>query len=160
MTGYNHSPQKTERYSAIATGEVGQTPEGKWIEPIVWADFVLDGKPFDLGDSGKAFREVLTLDTSYQPPFPDISKAPAIVGPITDLLTFYADVRLARMLGVLGKPRSHFYFKYGRPSSWADGQTVVVGQDTIDFDVTMKSVDRKRGVVELDVKHVPPATLT
>jgi len=46
---------------------------------------------------------------------------------------------------------------YGRPSSWADGHAVKIGEDSIDFDITLKSVDRRRNRAVLLVRHLPPA---
>ncbi len=46
---------------------------------------------------------------------------------------------------------------YGTPSSWADGTHIVIGQDSIDFDITLQSIDRTEQIATLVVRHVPPA---
>jgi hypothetical protein len=50
----------------------------------------------------------------------------------------------------------HFYFKRGTPNSWADGNYVLLGQDSIDFDFTLKDVDAASKIVTILIKHVPP----
>jgi hypothetical protein len=91
------------------------------------------------------------------PPFtpPDLSKAPRLIGPITDLLTFYADLFLAMFEGELRKPGDRFYFQNPVVPSWADGNFNVIGEDAIDFDITLSDV--RDGVAVLLIKHVPPA---
>lgn len=37
------------------------------------------------------------------------------------------------------------------------GRPVLIGEDAVDFDITLKDVDRTRGVAHLLIKHVPPA---
>jgi hypothetical protein len=79
-----------------------------------------------------------------------------IVGPITDLLTFYADLAVARS-GTLAKEGDHFLFEHDTPSSWADGFYVVLGEDSINFDVTLKALNTADRVATLLVRHVVPA---
>lgn len=68
----------------------------------------------------------------------DKSKVPpSLIGSIIDLLTLYADLALAGRDRKLGKAGDHFCFKRGTPSSWANGATVGVGEDSIDIDVTL-----------------------
>src|SRR5687768_6735543 len=63
-------------------------------------------------------------------PPPDVSKAPGLVGPVTDLLTFYADLFLAIHGGpVLRNVGDRFYFENPVAPSWADGKVVILGED-------------------------------
>src|SRR5262249_35198514 len=88
---------------------------------------------------------------------PDLSKVqPGLIGPVTDLLTFYADLFLATHAGQLRKPGDRFFFANPIAASWADGTRVLIGEDSIDFDIQLTGIDRSRGVATLLVKHVPP----
>jgi hypothetical protein len=80
-----------------------------------------------------------------------------LIGPVTDFLTFYADLGLAIRSSALVHPGDHFYQKYGAPNSWADGTKVILGEDSIDFDLTLAAVDTSRHVATIVVQHVPPA---
>jgi hypothetical protein len=82
---------------------------------------------------------------------PSQAKAAA---PLTDLLTIYADMMIAKAAGGLTRAGDHFYFKHGTPNSWADGTYVTLGQDSIEFDVTLEQVDP--GIAVVVVRHVPP----
>jgi hypothetical protein len=33
------------------------------------------------------------------------------------------------------------YFEHGTPTSWADGERILLGEDSIDFDLTLVSAD-------------------
>jgi hypothetical protein len=88
---------------------------------------------------------------------PDLSKVqPILIGPITDLLAFYADVQLAMQQKNLLKAGDHAFFKHGVPNSWADGTYVVKGEDAVDFDITLVSVDEANQTAKVVVRHVPP----
>jgi hypothetical protein len=103
------------------------------------------------------FRQSLSLDPEKPPSIPNLSAVqPMLIGPITDLLTFYVDLWLAARTGKLSHAGDHVYQKMGIPASWADGNYVVLGEDSIDFDMTLTDVDRQNQVVTLLVKHVPP----
>ena len=79
-----------------------------------------------------------------------------MIGPITDWMTFYVDLWLANKLNTLNHAGDHFYFKRGAPNSWADGNYVVLGEDSIDFDFTLKEVNQPQKIATLVVRHVPP----
>ena len=51
----------------------------------------------------------------------------------------------------------HFYFKRGTPASWADGNYVLIGEDSVDFEVTLTDINLSDQIVTLVVRHVPPA---
>src|SRR5262249_943070 len=46
--------------------------------------------------------------------------------------------------------------KVGRPASWADGSYVLLGEDSIDFDLTLKDINQADKTATLVVRHVPP----
>ena len=97
------------------------------------------------------------LSPEYKISIPDLSKVqPILIGPITDLLTFYVDLRLAMKEKGLVRAGDHAYVRYGVPSSWADGMYTVLGQSAIDFDITLQAIDPKTQVATLVVRHVPP----
>ena len=59
--------------------------------------------------------------------------------------------------GTLRSAGDHFVVHNPAPASWADGSVVVIGEDAVDFDITLKDVDRGSGIALLLIKHVPPA---
>jgi hypothetical protein len=153
MTGINEKWQYTLR----AEGTVKKNDHGAWFEEYRWTDMTSDGKPYTMAPAMTDFRQKLSLDPRFIPSIPDLSKVdPKLIGPITDLMTFYVDLWLPSMMGFVKKPGDHYYFKMGTPSSWADGTQVITGVSSIDFDFTLKSVDAATGTATLEVKHVPP----
>lgn len=89
---------------------------------------------------------------------PDLSKVdPKMVGPITDLLTFYIDLWLINKTGVLKHPGDHFYVPNPQVASWADGTHVLIGTDHVDFDLNLQSIDPVKGTAVVVVHHVPPS---
>jgi hypothetical protein len=156
MTGLNESPERTIKYEAHAAGVVKKDGTGPFVEELRWTDLQVNGAAFALSAESEAFREPLSLDSKYTLTVPDLSKVQGIlIGPITDLLTFYADVQLAMRQSGLSRAGDHVVVKHGVPNSWADGNYVVLGQDSIDFDITLVSVDAREA--KLVVRHVPPA---
>jgi hypothetical protein len=153
MTGLNES----WHYTVRAEGVVQKNSAGTWIEEFKWTDMTSDGKPYTMAPAMTDLRQKLSLDPRFRPSIPNLSKVdPRLIGPITDLMTFYVDLWLPEMMGVVKKPGDHFYFKMGAPSSWADGTHVLTGDSSIDFDFTMKSIDAAQGTATLEVRHVPP----
>jgi hypothetical protein len=69
-----------------------------------------NGAPRALADTSKAFRLIVSLEGGAPFEMPDLSKAPGLIGPITDLMTFYSDLFLAMHQGGLRKAGDHFYF--------------------------------------------------
>jgi hypothetical protein len=89
---------------------------------------------------------------------PDLSKVqPTLIGPMADLLTFYADVQLAIRQHGLRHTGDHAYIERPQPNSWADHVHTLVGEEAIDFDITLASVNELRKNASLIVRHVPPA---
>jgi hypothetical protein len=139
MKGQNES----WRYEIDAESIVKKDPSGRFFEEYKWSNMTSDGHPLPLSPSAANYRQRLTLDPAQIPSAPDLKDAdPNMIGPITDLMTFYVDLWLPSKLGVLHKAGDHFHFhNFMPPSSWADGKRVLVGEDAIDFDMTLKSVD-------------------
>jgi hypothetical protein len=152
MTGRNDSTA----YEVQLDATVAKNEADKFIEEYAWSSLVTNGVPRPLSPSAQAFRHAYTLEgtTPFAPP--DLAKAPGLVGPVTDLMTFYADLFLAMHAGVLREPGDRFYFSSPMTASWADGNVVVLGEDAVDFDITLTEVDARRRVAILLVKHVPP----
>ena len=73
------------------------------------------------------------------------------------MLTFYADLWLAIGQSALTHAGDHAYVKFGGPSSWADGNYVLLGEDSIDFDLTLKELNASTQSATLLVRHVPPS---
>jgi hypothetical protein len=157
MLGVNVSPQRDFRYEAHARGVVQKTDAGAFVEIFGWNALRVSGQPFPLSPLSEQFKEPLSLAPGYKLSVPDLSKVqPVLIGPITDLLTFYVDVQLAMRQSGLAGAGDHVYVKHGTPNSWADGHYTLLGQDSVDFDLTLVSVDPKTHIATLIVRHVPP----
>lgn len=154
MKGIN----ETWHYEINAEGLVKKNAVGQFFEEYQWTHMTSGGQPVPLTVSAADYRQRLTLDPEQMPSAPDLTRVdPKMIGPVTDMMTFYADLWLANKLGVLKKAGDHVYFRNPMPpSSWADGTHVLVGEDAIDFDITLKSVDAVAGTAIVEVKHVPP----
>ena len=144
-------------YEVRVTGTTRKAGDGRFVEEFAWSDLVANGAPRALSAASQAFRLAVTLEGGVPFDAPDLSKAPGLIGPVTDLMTFYADLFLAMHEGALREPGDHFHFRTPAPSSWADGAVVVLGEDHIDFDVTLNAVDPAAGSATLLIRHVPPA---
>jgi hypothetical protein len=148
-------------YTIRTDGVVRKAASGPFIEEYRWSSMESDGKPLVLSAETQAYRERLSLDPNYIPRAPDLSKVDsAIVGPITDFMTFYSDEWLALRMGALKKPGDHFYFPMPFNPSWADGTRVLLGEDSIAFDMTWKSTNEGARTALILIRHVPPAKPT
>jgi hypothetical protein len=146
------------KYTIQNDGLVKKDASGVFTEEYTWSGLETAGQKMPLSAQTADFRQRVTLDPSRNPNVPDLTKVdPKIIGPITDFMTFYADVWLAVKLGQLHKAGDHFYFSYPVPSSWADGTYVILGQTAIDFDMTWKSTNEADKTALIQVLHVPPA---
>jgi hypothetical protein len=155
MTATNRSRAGTTTYEIQADGIVRKDAAGRYVEEYAWSKLTSNDAPATLDAAAKDFRQSLSLDPNYPLSVPDLSHVLPLIGPITDLLTFYADMLVARQ-GQLTRAGDHFYFKRGTPSSWADGNYVILGQDSIDFDVTLVEVNTNAQTLTIKVRHVPP----
>jgi len=152
MTGDNDG----WHYAADARGAVAQT-NGVFQEDFAWSNLVSNGQAQALPPAMAAWRQSLSLDPNRMPSPPDLSQVdPRLIGPVTDLMTFYVDLWLANKLGQLNKAGDHFYFPNPMTPSWADGTQVRLGEDAVDFDMTLKEVDAAAGTAVLEVRHLPP----
>lgn len=157
MQGINEGHLRTIRYEAHAEGRVKRNSAGHFMEELAWTGLTLNGQAVSLMAASQQFREDLSLSPEYELSIPDLSKVqPVLIGPITDLLAFYADVQLATRQRSLVHPGDHIYVKHGMPNSWADGTYTVFGQDAVDFDITLAEIDEKARAATLAVRHVPP----
>ncbi len=101
----------------------------------------------------------MSLDPGWKPAIPNLAGVdPALIGPVTDFLNFYVDLQLAMKEPSLTGAGSHALVTHGKPNSWADGKRVLIGEDAIDFDITLATLDIVAGVAVVIVRHVPPAT--
>jgi len=157
MRGTNQGHLETIRYDARANGSVKKNPSGIFVEEFSWADLHVNNAAVPLSSASRQFREYLSLSPDYRLSIPDLSKVqPILIGPITDLLTFYADVQLAMNQPALIRAGDHVYMKHGTPNSWADGTSTLLGQDAIDFDLTLQSINHVEHFATLIVRHVSP----
>ena len=154
MTGHNEGWE----YEIRADGIVKQDASGAYFEEYGWSNLVSNKEKVNLPAGSLEFRQQVTLDPNHNPAVPDLSKIDTrLIGPVTDWLTFYVDVWLAAKVGQLSHAGGHFRFPRSAPNSWADGAYVLLGEDAIDFDLTLKDVNPSTQTATLVVLHVPPA---
>ncbi len=145
------------RYEVQASGVVKKEASGNLTEEYAWSNLISDGKAVPLSAASLGFRQVLSLSSDKPPSIPNLATVqPVLIGPITDLLTYYVDLWLAMRAGRLTHAGDHVYQKIGIPASWADGNYVVLGEDAVDFDMTLEDLDRSKQVATLLVRHIPP----
>ena len=148
-------------YTIRADGIVTKGATGPFLEEYRWSGMESDGKPVALSPETQAFLQKVSLDPISMPGMPNLSKVDrAIIGPITDFMTFYSDEWLALRMGALKKPGDHFYFPMPFNPSWADGTHVLLGEDSIAFDMTWKSTNASDHTALILIRHVPPTKPT
>lgn len=156
MKGQNNN----STYEVRLTATVKKNADGRWVDENSFSELVSNGKPRPVSETAQAFRIPMSLDGGGAPFLPpDLSKAPGLIGPVTDLMNFYADLFLAIHQGALRRPGDRFQFSSDVNGSWADGTVVLVGESAVDFDVSLMSVDDARGIAVLRINHVPPREL-
>jgi hypothetical protein len=144
-------------YEIRADGIVKKDSAGVYFEEYRWSNMLSDNHPVVLSPASVEFRQRISLDPNFNLMAPSLGQVdPKLIGPITDLMTFYADLWLAVKTGQLVHAGDHFYVKNGTPSSWADGAYVLIGESAIDFDLTLKELDRAGNTATVLVRHVPP----
>ena len=153
MKGQNNA----HTYEVRITATTVKKGDGTFAEEVAWSDSVSNGKPRALAATAQAFRLEVTLDGSQPFVMPDLSKVPGLIGPVLDLITFYADQYLAIHGGSLRQVGDRFLFQTDLVPSWADGTRVILGEDHIHLDVHLTAVDKAGGLATLLIKHVPPA---
>jgi hypothetical protein len=145
-------------YTADASCTARKTANGSYVEEFRWTAMTSNGQPITLSPAMAQFRQSLSLDPSWMPSGPDLSKAdPKMVGPILDLMTFYVDLWIMNKVGILKHAGDHFYVPNPQASSWADGAHVLVGTDHIDFDLNIRSIDEVQQTAVVVIHHVPPS---
>ena len=150
MTGSNHGWE----YRIDANDVVRQDSAGSLYEEIGWSN-LRSNVPITLSPASLAFRQTLSLTAPKYLTVPDLGRVqPQLIGPITDLLTFYADLHLAGQR--LDRVGQHIRVPHGAPNSWADGHRVILGQDAIDFDLTLLEADTQKHTATLLIRHIPP----
>lgn len=159
MRATNQSRLRTLKYSARTSGIVRKEPGSGFYEELEWTALVVDGDPVDLPQPSRIFRERLSLAPDAVMRIPSLAQLhPNLIGPVLDLLNIYADLALAARMDGLANAGDHVRFDHNRPNSWADGRFVLVGEDAIDFDLTLSELDRAGKTATLIVRHVPPAS--
>jgi hypothetical protein len=154
----NQGKERVTHYEAQAAGEVRKDSAGGFFELYAWSNLRINDERVTLPPASLKFRQRLSLAPSYRPAIPDLGRIhPGLVGPVVDLLTFYADIQLAMREPALAQPGDHVYVNDGNPNSWADGSRIVTGEDAIDFDITLADVNLTDSVVTFVIRHVPPA---
>jgi hypothetical protein len=145
-------------YTADASGTAKKTASGAFVEEFGWTGMSSNGQPLSLSPAAAGFRQTLSLDPAWMPGGPSLADAePKMVGPITDLFTFYVDLWLINKIGFLRRAGDHFHVANPQPASWGDGTRVIVGKDHIDFDLNIQSIDEANHTAVVVVQHVPPA---
>jgi hypothetical protein len=144
-------------YQIEASGVVKMDSKGSWVLEYAWSHLVSNGRAVVLPPTGTQFR--ISLDQHRPPLLPDLHVVPPVlIGPITDLDTFYVDLWLATRLGnKLNTAGDHADLNLGVPASWADGKHVMIGESAVDFKFTLVTVDHATESATLLVQHVPPA---
>ena len=151
MSGTNNGRPFEVRLHAVVTRDA----KGQFVEEFSWLDLRWNGQAEPLTASSRDFRQLVTLAGGAPFTFPNLSVVqPGLIGPVTDLLTFYADLFLAIHVAKVSTVGDHFYWPHPAPSSWADGKVVVIGENAIDFDITLTGLTERAAT--LLVKHVPP----
>jgi len=159
MSATSQGKGSVTHYEARADGEVKKDSAGTFFEEYAWSDLRINDERITLPPASQRFRQRLSLAPSFRPAIPDLRRIhPGLVGPVVDLLTFYADIQIAmREPGLSQEGRDHVYVNDGAPNSWADGTRILIGEDAIDFDITLADLDPADSVATLVIRHVPPA---
>ena len=154
MKATNKDRLRTMNYEAEADGVVTKDAAGHYYEEYQWSHVIWNGQAAPVPPD---FRQILSLDPGSRPQVPDLQHAgSALVGPTLDLFTFYVDLIMALRNPGLNGPGDHVYVKLGSPNSWAAGEGLILGEDSIDFNLILKGVDRSANFATLVVEHVPP----
>ena len=145
------------RYTADASGTAEKTANGSFVEEFRWTAMTSNGQPYTLTPEMAQFRQPLSLDPNWTPSIPNLTKVdPKMIGPITDLMTFYLDLWIMNKIGIFQHPGDHFLVPNPQASSWADGTQVLIGKSAIDFDLNLQSLDPVKQTAVVVVHHVPP----
>ncbi len=158
MEATNQHGERLVRYAAEADGRVERDSLGRWVEVLEWSHLVRNDSAVRLPAGTDSVRQRLSLAQEFAMPPAAPPAAPELTGPALDLLTFYIDLWVAAKLP-LYQAGGHFAFPGRGANSWADGKTLVIAEDAIDFDFTLTALDTAAGVARLTVRHVPPGAV-
>ena len=157
LTYHMKGANEAWHYQIQAEGVVKKDADGTYFEEYGWSHLISDDRETALSAASTRFRQQVTLDPNRAPAFPNLSQVDStLVGPMTDFLTFYVDLWLAAKAGAITHPGDHFYFKRGTPSSWADGGRVLIGESSVDFDLTLKELKPTYRIATVVIRHLPP----
>jgi hypothetical protein len=153
MNGINtEGGRDTIRYRGAAVGIIVRDSLNRWAERLTWTRLDRNGALVPL-DPSRA-RQTLTLEPDWQL-LPDLSRVdPGLIGPMLDLFTFYVDAKLAAAQPAMRIVGDSVLLPLGVGGSWANGQSVVLGKDAVDFEIRLVGLTPDRATV--DVRHVPP----
>src|SRR5579864_2074709 len=114
MTATNQQGPQTISYEADAVGVVKKGDSGIWYEEIGWTNLIWNHEAVTLSSTAQNFRELLSLDPRYKLSVPNLGQLdPRLIGPVTDLLTFYSDLALEMRQSGFTKAGAHTYFQHG-----------------------------------------------
>jgi len=158
MVAVNAGHPDTVQYMADAAGRVTRDSAGRFVEALSWTNLVVNGRSVPLADAGwPATAQTLSLSPEWRATPNTRGLDPQLLAPVLDLLTFYVDLQLAARMSRLTKAGDHAYLPIAVSPTWGDGRTLLRGQDAIDFDLTLMSIDSTLSTADILVKHVPPA---
>jgi hypothetical protein len=146
-------------YTIRATDNIKRDPNGRFYEEIGWSDYV-SNTPQTLTSTSLALRQTVSLDdpVTYMK-VPNLAGIqPVLIGPITDTLTFYSDLLLA-IKSKLAHEGEKDYVSRSTPNSWADGQRILLGQDVVDFSLTVVAANPTDHTETFLIQHLPPPVL-
>jgi hypothetical protein len=144
-------------YEVRMTATTATRTDGQFFESLAWSAMKTDGQPRSLSAAAQQFRLAVTTEGATPFALPDLSKAEGLIAPVTDAMTFYADLFIARRQNALKLPGDRATYHNPTVASWADGRSVLIGEDHVEFEIAVADVDRASGVGVLLIKHVPPA---
>lgn len=156
LMSHVYDGKETSTYDSIATGIVRKDQQGSFFEEFQWTSILDEGVAVKFTKADKEFRQILSLSPPFKLAIPKelTNLSPFMMGPITDFLTFYVDQSLIiRESSALQKAGDHIYLNTAIASSWGKGQ------DCLDFDVSLASVDQNKKIAEIIVSHLPPSKI-
>jgi hypothetical protein len=153
----NKEKRKTIRYEAQANCIAQRDSTGRCYETISWSDLIVNESRVPA--AALEFRQICSLDPAFTISVPDYSKVnPFLIGPITDLIALYADLRLAIQTPGLLRAGDRIPKMASKPNSWGDGIHIRIGENQTDVEMTLKELDSIKNIATLLIRHLPPAS--
>ncbi|MEI7527494.1 MAG: hypothetical protein WCK76_01010 [Elusimicrobiota bacterium] len=153
---YSETGEDDSSASASAVATVKKRGDSVFYEAWQWTGRKKNGADIKLPAESLDFRQLLSLDPGFKLSIQDLSKIYPLIEPVTDTLTFYADLQLAMRKGLALTVGEHLFIEHGLPNSWAGGPTAV-GRDCVDFDLTLTDINAADNTATLRALHLPPA---